>query len=32
MFNLGLIDLDDAKQMESLTPNGREEDNETYIQ
>jgi HK97 family phage portal protein len=32
MLNLGLIDLDDAKQMESLTPNGREEDNETYIQ
>jgi HK97 family phage portal protein len=32
MLNLGLIDVDDAKEMESLTPNGREEDNETYIQ
>jgi len=32
MLNLGLIDIDDAKEMESLTPNGREEDNETYIQ
>jgi HK97 family phage portal protein len=32
MLNLGLIDVEDAKEMESLTPNGREEDNETYIQ
>jgi HK97 family phage portal protein len=32
MINLGLIDIEDAKEMESLTPNGREEDNETYIQ
>jgi Mn-dependent DtxR family transcriptional regulator len=32
MINLGLIDVEDAKEMEQLTPNGREEDNETYIQ
>jgi HK97 family phage portal protein len=32
MLNLGLIDIDDAKEMESLTPNGREEDDDTYIQ
>jgi hypothetical protein len=32
MINLGLIDVDDAKEMESLTPNGRETENETYIQ
>ena len=32
MINLGLIDIEDAKEMESLTPNGREENNETYIQ
>ncbi len=24
MLSLGLIDIDDAKEMESLTPNGRE--------
>ena len=32
MINLGLIDVEEAKEMEQLTPNGREEDNETYIQ
>jgi HK97 family phage portal protein len=32
MINLGLIDVEDAKEMEQLTPNGREKDNETYIQ
>ena len=32
MLSLGLIDVDDAKEMENLTPNGREEENETYIQ
>jgi HK97 family phage portal protein len=32
MMALGLIDVEDAKEMEQLTPNGREEDNETYIQ
>ena len=32
MLNLGLIDIDDAKEMESLTPNGREENDDTYIQ
>ena len=32
MINLGLIDIDDAKEMESLTPNGRETEDETYIQ
>jgi HK97 family phage portal protein len=32
MLNLGLIDVDDAKEMESLTPNGRETEDETYIQ
>jgi HK97 family phage portal protein len=32
MLNLGLIDIDDAKEMESLTPNGREQDDDTYIQ
>ena len=32
MINLGLIDVEDAKEMESLTPNGREEDDDTYIQ
>jgi hypothetical protein len=32
MMALGLIDVEDAKEMEQLTPNGREENNETYIQ
>jgi HK97 family phage portal protein len=32
MINLGLIDVEEAKEMEQMTPNGREEDNETYIQ
>jgi HK97 family phage portal protein len=32
MINLGLIDIDDAKEMENLTPNGREQDDDTYIQ
>jgi HK97 family phage portal protein len=32
MLSLGLIDLDDAKEMENLTPNGREQDDDTYIQ
>ena len=32
MLSLGLIDVDDAKEMENLTPNGREEEDETYIQ
>jgi HK97 family phage portal protein len=32
MLNLGLIDIDDAKEMENLTPNGREEEDDTYIQ
>jgi HK97 family phage portal protein len=32
MLNLGLIDIDDAKEMENLTPNGREQDDDTYIQ
>jgi HK97 family phage portal protein len=32
MMALGLIDVEDAKEMEQMTPNGREEDNETYIQ
>jgi len=32
MLALGLIDVEDAKEMESLTPNGREEEDETYIQ
>ncbi len=27
-----LIDVEEAKEMEQMTPNGREEDNETYIQ
>jgi hypothetical protein len=32
MLALGLIDVDDAKEMEQMTPNGREEEDETYIQ
>ena len=32
MLTLGLIDLDQAKEMEDLTPNGNESDNATYIQ
>ena len=32
MLSLGLIDVDDAKEMENLTPNGREEEDDTYIQ
>jgi HK97 family phage portal protein len=32
MLTLGLIDLDQAKEMEDLTPNGNENDNATYIQ
>jgi len=32
MINLGLIDVEDAKEMEQLTPNGRETEDETYIQ
>jgi HK97 family phage portal protein len=32
MMALGLIDVEDAKEMESLTPNGRETEDETYIQ
>jgi HK97 family phage portal protein len=32
MLALGLIDVEDAKEMESLTPNGRETEDDTYIQ
>jgi HK97 family phage portal protein len=32
MLTLGLIDVEDAKEMESLTPNGREVEDDTYIQ
>ena len=32
MLTLGLIDLDQAKEMEDLTPNGNESNNATYIQ
>ena len=32
MLALGLIDVEDAKEMENMTPNGREEEDETYIQ
>jgi len=32
MLTLGLIDLEQAKEMEDLTPNGNENDNATYIQ
>ena len=32
MINLGLIDVEEAKEMEQMTPNGRETKDETYIQ
>ena len=32
MISLGLIDVEEAKEMEQMTPNGRETENETYIQ
>jgi predicted signal transduction protein with EAL and GGDEF domain len=32
MLALGLIDLDDAKEMEDLTPNGNESGDVTYVQ
>jgi HK97 family phage portal protein len=32
MLTLGLIDLDTAKEMEDMTPEGSESDDETYIQ
>jgi hypothetical protein len=32
MLQLGLIDVEDAKEMENLTPNGREQNDDTYIQ
>jgi HK97 family phage portal protein len=32
MLTLGLIDLEQAKEMEDLTPNGNESENATYIQ
>ena len=32
MLTLGLIDIEQAKEMEDLTPNGNESDNATYIQ
>ena len=32
MLALGLIDVDDAKEMEDLTPNGNESDDVTYVQ
>ena len=32
MLQLGLIDVEDAKEMENMTPNGREQDDDTYIQ
>jgi HK97 family phage portal protein len=32
MLNLGLIDVEQAKEMEQMTPNGREQDDDTYIQ
>ena len=32
MLQLGLIDLDDAKEMENMTPNGSEIEDDTYIQ
>jgi HK97 family phage portal protein len=32
MLSLGLIDVEQAKQMEDLTPNGNETDDATYIQ
>jgi HK97 family phage portal protein len=32
MLALGLIDVEDAKEMEQMTPNGRETEDDTYIQ
>ena len=32
MLQLGLIDVDDAKEMENMTPNGSEIEDDTYIQ
>jgi hypothetical protein len=32
MLALGLIDVEDAKEMENMTPNGRETEDDTYIQ
>jgi len=32
MLALGLIDVEDAKEMEQMTPNGNETDNATYVQ
>jgi HK97 family phage portal protein len=32
MLQLGIIDVEDAKEMENMTPNGREQDDDTYIQ
>jgi HK97 family phage portal protein len=32
MLALGLIDVEDAKEMEQMTPNGREVEDDTYIQ
>ena len=32
MLALGLIDVEQAKQMEQMTPNGNETDNATYVQ
>jgi HK97 family phage portal protein len=32
MLALGLIDVDDAKEMENMTPNGSETEDDTYIQ
>ena len=32
MLTLGLIDLDQAKEMEDLTPNGNESGDVTYVQ
>ena len=32
MLSLGLIDVEQAKQMEQMTPNGNETDNATYVQ
>jgi HK97 family phage portal protein len=32
MLALGLIDIEDAKEMEQMTPNGKEVEDDTYIQ
>ncbi len=32
MLSLGLIDVEQAKQMEDLTPNGNETNDATYVQ